>query len=42
MYYASGFLKLPEIFRVGAVCGAASLAIWGTVGMGWWKVIGWW
>ncbi|KIZ05262.1 2-oxoglutarate/malate translocator, chloroplastic Flags: Precursor [Monoraphidium neglectum] len=42
VYYASGFLKLREIFSVGAVCGAASLFIWGTFGMGWWKVLGWW
>jgi di/tricarboxylate transporter len=42
VYYGSGFLTLREIFTVGAACGAASLAIWGAVGMGWWKLLGWW
>lgn len=42
VYYASGFLRMREVWGAGAVCGAASLALWGTVGMGWWKVLGWW
>ena len=42
MYYGSGFLRLREIFSVGAACGAASLLIWGALGMPWWKLLGWW
>lgn len=41
-YYGSGFLKLRELWLGGAACGAAGLLLWGTVGMAWWKVIGWW
>ena len=42
VYYGSGFMTLPEMFRVGAVCGVANLLIWGLVGIVWWKIIGWW
>lgn len=42
VYYGSGFLSMKEVFVGGAACAATSLLIWGTVGMAWWKVIGWW
>ncbi|KAI8470394.1 MAG: Sodium/sulfate symporter [Monoraphidium minutum] len=42
VYVGSGFLSLKEVFVGGAVCGAAALALWGTAGMAWWKVLGWW
>ena len=41
-YSGTGYLNLKEVFAGGLVCGMASLAVWGTVGMGWWKAIGWW
>lgn len=41
-YAGTGYFKLGELYRVGAVCGVASLALWGTAGMGWWKALGWW
>ncbi|KIY99361.1 Putative malate transporter yflS [Monoraphidium neglectum] len=42
VYVGSGYLSLKEVFYCGAVCGAAALALWGTAGMAWWKVLGWW
>lgn len=42
MYYASGYLTSREILTAGAACGAASLLIWGTAGMAWWRALGWW
>lgn len=41
-YYGTGYLKLRELFWGGAVSGAVALLLWGTVGMAWWKAIGWW
>lgn len=41
VYYGAGFLKTGEIFGQGLVCAAASLALWGSVGMAWWKLLGW-
>lgn len=42
VYYASGFLRMGEVWAVGAACGAAGLGIWGVAGMAWWKALGWW
>lgn len=41
-YYGTGYVKLKELYWTGAGCGAAALLIWSTVGMGWWKALGWW
>ena len=42
VYVGSGFLSLKEVFLGGAACAAAALLLWGTAGMAWWKVLGWW
>jgi divalent anion:Na+ symporter, DASS family len=42
VYVGSGFLSLKEVFWGGAACGAFALALWGTAGMAWWHVLGWW
>eukprot|EP00210_Caulerpa_lentillifera_P000191 g186.t1 len=42
VYYGCGLMSLPEMFSVGAIVGALNLVIWGSVGILWWKVIGWW
>lgn len=41
VYYGSGFLKTKDVFVQGAACAAMSLLLWGTVGMLWWKFLGW-
>jgi DASS family divalent anion:Na+ symporter len=40
VYYGSGYVGLQSMLRMGAICGAANLAIWGVAGSLWWKVIG--
>lgn len=41
-YASSGYMRLDEMFYVGAVNGFAALALWGVVGMPVWKLLGWW
>jgi DASS family divalent anion:Na+ symporter len=40
VYYGAGFLKLKDIFTIGALMAVINLAIWGGIGSLWWKVIG--
>lgn len=40
--YNTGYVPLPKLWKIGVYCGIANALIWGTVGMGWWKVIGLW
>lgn len=42
VYYGSGFMTLPEIFKVGAINGFLALAIWAVFGMPCWYLLGWW
>ncbi|MBT1176784.1 anion permease [Bifidobacterium callimiconis] len=42
LIYGAGYLKTPEFLKIGFLCGIVTVAIWLTVGMGWWKIIGLW
>ncbi|PNW81792.1 hypothetical protein CHLRE_06g260450v5 [Chlamydomonas reinhardtii] len=42
VFYGSGFMRLNEVFTMGAVSGFSALAIWGVFGMPIWKLLGWW
>ena len=42
VYYGSGFMRLGEVFSMGAVSGFVGLAIWAITGMPIWKMLGWW
>ncbi len=42
VFYGSGYMRLNEVFSMGAVCGFGGLAIWGLFGMPVWKLLGWW
>ena len=42
LIYGSGYLTTSEFFRVGIICALLTLAIWLTVGVGWWALIGVW
>ena len=39
VYYGAGFLKLKDIFTIGALMAVINLTIWGGVGFVWWKAI---
>ncbi|KXZ52146.1 hypothetical protein GPECTOR_10g775 [Gonium pectorale] len=42
VFYGSGFMRLNEVFSMGAISGFAGLAIWAIFGMPIWKLLGWW
>jgi DASS family divalent anion:Na+ symporter len=42
MFFAHGYVPLAQWWRVGFVVSLVNVAIWGTVGFGWWKLIGLW
>jgi hypothetical protein len=41
VYFGAGYLKTEDVFLQGAACAVANLLLWGSVGMLWWKVLGW-
>lgn len=41
VYFGAGYLKTEDVFMQGAVCAVANLLLWGSVGMLWWKFLGW-
>jgi hypothetical protein len=34
-------MSLKEVLGIGALMGLRSWAVWGVVGMAWWKFLGW-
>ena len=42
MVFASGYVTLPDWWKVGLMVSLANLAIWLTVGLAWWKLLGFW
>ncbi|GFH32755.1 uncharacterized protein HaLaN_32028, partial [Haematococcus lacustris] len=42
VFYGSGFMSLPEVFKIGAVNGFLGLGLWACLGMPVWKLLGWW
>lgn len=41
VYYGSGYMTLAEVFSSGALMTLRAVLVWGVVGMGWWKFLGW-
>ena len=42
MFFAHDYVSLSKWFRIGFVVSVVNVAIWSTVGFGWWKLIGVW
>lgn len=42
MFFAHDYVPMKTWWRVGAIVSVANLLIWGTIGFGWWKLIGIW
>lgn len=40
--YSRGYVSVRDWWRVGLLVSLANLAIWLTVGFGWWKLLGFW
>lgn len=42
IYFGQGYVPAPRWFVLGLLMSFFHLAIWLILGMGWWKVLGWW
>jgi DASS family divalent anion:Na+ symporter len=42
MFFAQGYVSLPNWWKVGFVVSLVNITIWGVVGFSWWKLIGIW
>lgn len=42
MYYAPGYVSRTKWFLIGFQVALLYLVVYFTVGMAWWKLLGWW
>jgi DASS family divalent anion:Na+ symporter len=42
IYFGAKYVTQREWWRLGLFVSILTLGVWGTVGLGWWKVLGWW
>lgn len=40
--FSTGYVTLADWWRTGAVVGAVNVVVWLTIGMAWWRVLGFW
>ncbi|MGQ0648801.1 MAG: DASS family sodium-coupled anion symporter [Gemmatimonadaceae bacterium] len=42
IYFGARYLTQREWWRIGFIASLVTLGVWATVGVGWWRVLGWW
>ncbi|MEY4167513.1 MAG: hypothetical protein RIR52_1337 [Acidobacteriota bacterium] len=42
IYFGAGYVSQPTWWRLGLIAALANILIWVTVGLVWWKLLGWW
>ena len=42
VYFGTGYVTQKRWWTVGLIASVLNILIWSIVGMGWWKVLGWW
>ena len=42
VYCGSKYTTVPGVFKVGFVIATMGMLLYGTMGMMWWKYLGWW
>ncbi len=42
IYFGAGYVSQRDWWRLGLMLSVVTLTIFGTVGLAWWKVLGWW
>jgi DASS family divalent anion:Na+ symporter len=42
IYFGSGYVSQREWWSIGFRISLVTLALWGTIGLLWWKLLGWW
>jgi DASS family divalent anion:Na+ symporter len=42
IYFGAGYVTQKEWWKYGLIVSVATITIWSTAGLGWWKLLGWW
>ena len=42
IYFGLGYVKQGNWWTIGLIAAVLNILIWSTVGLGWWKLLGWW
>ena len=42
VYFGTGYVKQGQWWTIGLIASVLNIIIWSTVGLGWWKILGWW
>lgn len=42
VYFGTGYVKQSQWWTIGLIASVLNIIIWSTVGLGWWKILGWW
>jgi DASS family divalent anion:Na+ symporter len=42
IYYGTGYVEQWNWWTIGLIASIINISVWTVVGLGWWKVLGWW
>ena len=42
VYFGTGYVKQSQWWTIGLIASLINITIWSTVGLAWWKLLGWW
>lgn len=42
IYFGLGYVKQGNWWTIGLIASVINILIWSTIGLGWWKLLGWW
>jgi len=42
IYFGTGYAKQSTWWKIGLAASVINITIWSTIGLGWWKLLGWW
>ncbi len=42
IYFGTGYVKQSNWWTIGLIASILNVLIWSTIGVGWWKILGWW
>jgi DASS family divalent anion:Na+ symporter len=42
IYFGTGYAKQGTWWTIGLIASVVNIAVWSTIGLGWWKILGWW
>lgn len=42
IYYGLGYVRQTRWWTIGLIAAIINIAVWSTIGLGWWRLLGWW